>query len=293
MKYLEENDLDDVIGRIKKKKVGKRITMLVVSLFFSAIVYNLFLLPVNLVTGGAGGIATITNYVYGIDPALMILIVSITCALLSLMYLGPEVTAVTILASVLYPFFVKITEPLTDIIQMDYSDMFTITLFAGVLNGIANGIMYKTGYNNGGLPVISQILEKYCKIPIAKTSAVINITVVLIGGVFFGSTNVMYAIILIYLNSIIINKVLLGISNNKAFYIITSEEDQIKNYIIRTLGHSVTVFDVKGGFLNKKNKVVLTVVPSREYYRVTEGIKIIDKDAFFVVTDAYEVVGGK
>lgn len=285
--------MDDVIGRIKKKKVGKRITMLVVSLFFSAIVYNLFLLPVNLVTGGAGGIATITNYVYGIDPALMILIVSITCALLSLMYLGPEVTAVTILASVLYPFFVKITEPLTDIIQMDYSDMFTITLFAGVLNGIANGIMYKTGYSNGGLPVISQILEKYCKIPIAKTSAVINITVVLIGGVFFGSTNVMYAIILIYLNSIIINKVLLGISNNKAFYIITSEEDQIKNYIIRTLGHSVTVFDVKGGFLNKKNKVVLTVVPSREYYRVTEGIKIIDKDAFFVVTDAYEVVGAK
>ena len=283
----------DVIGIIKKKKVGKRITMLVVSLFFSAIVYNLFLLPVNLVTGGAGGIATITNYVYGIDPALMILIISITCALLSLMYLGPEVTAVTILASVLYPFFVKITEPLTDIIQMDYSDMFTITLFAGVLNGIANGIMYKTGYNNGGLPVISQILEKYCKIPIAKTSAVINITVVLIAGVFFGSTNVMYAIILIYLNSIIINKVLLGISNNKAFYIITSEEDQIKNYIIRTLGHSVTVFDVKGGFLNKKNKVVLTVVPSREYYRVTEGIKIIDKDAFFVVTDAYEVVGAK
>ncbi len=285
--------MDDVIGRLKKKKVGKRITMLVVSLFFSAIVYNLFLLPVNLVTGGAGGIATITNYVYGIDPALMILIVSITCALLSLMYLGPEVTAVTILASVLYPFFVKITEPLTDIIQMDYSDMFTITLFAGVLNGIANGLMYKTGYNNGGLPVISQILEKYCKIPIAKTSAVINITVVLIAGVFFGSTNVMYAIILIYLNSIIINKVLLGISNNKAFYIITSEEDQIKNYIIRTLGHSVTVFNVKGGFLNKKNKVVLTVVPSREYYRVTEGIKIIDKDAFFVVTDAYEVVGGK
>lgn len=285
--------MDDVIGRIKKKKVGKRIIMLVVSLFFSAIVYNLFLLPVNLVTGGAGGIATITNYVYEIDPALMILIVSITCALLSLMYLGPEVTAVTILASVLYPFFVKITEPLTDIIQMDYSDMFTITLFAGVLNGIANGIMYKTGYNNGGLPVISQILEKYCKIPIAKTSAVINITVVLIAGVFFGSTNVMYAIILIYLNSIIINKVLLGISNNKAFYIITSEEDQIKNYIIRTLGHSVTVFDVKGGFLNKKNKVVLTVVPSREYYRVTEGIKIIDKDAFFVVTDAYEVVGAK
>ena len=153
--------------------------------------------------------------------------------------------------------------------------------------------VYKTGYNNGGLPVISQILEKYYKIPIATTSAIINITVVLIGGVFFGWTNVMYAIILIYLNTIIINKVLLGISNNKAFYIITSEEKEIKDYIIKTLDHSVTIFDVKGGFLNKKNKVVLTVVPTREYYRVTEGIKAIDKDAFFVVTDAYEVMGGE
>ena len=82
--------------------------MLIFSLFFSAIVYNLFLLPVNLVTGGSGGIATITNYVYGIDPALMILIVSLICALLSFMYLGTRVTAVTILASIIYPFFVEI-----------------------------------------------------------------------------------------------------------------------------------------------------------------------------------------
>ena len=285
--------MDEIVEKLKYKNVGKRIAMLIFSLFFSAIVYNLFLLPVNLVTGGSGGIATITNYVYGIDPALMILIVSLICALLSFMYLGTRVTAVTILASIIYPFFVEITEPLVNIVKIDYSDMFIITIFAGVLNGIANGLMYKTGYNNGGLPVISQILEKYYKISIATTSAIINITVVLIGGVFFGWTNVMYAIILIYLNTIIINKVLLGISNNKAFYIITSEEKEIKDYIIKTLDHSVTIFDVKGGFLNKKNKVVLTVVPTREYYRVTEGIKAIDKDAFFVVTDAYEVVGGK
>ena len=285
--------MDEIVEKLKYKNVGKRIAMLIFSLFFSAIVYNLFLLPVNLVTGGSGGIATITNYVYGVDPALMILIVSLICALLSFMYLGTRVTAVTILASIIYPFFVEITEPLVNIVKIDYSDMFIITIFAGVLNGIANGLMYKTGYNNGGLPVISQILEKYYKIPIATTSAIINITVVLIGGVFFGWTNVMYAIILIYLNTIIINKVLLGISNNKAFYIITSEEKEIKDYIIKTLDHSVTIFDVKGGFLNKKNKVVLTVVPTREYYRVTEGIKAIDKDAFFVVTDAYEVVGGK
>ena len=66
-----------------------------------------------------------------------------------------------------------------------------------------------------------------------------------------------------------------------------------KEYIIETLKHNVTTFEVKGGFLDKNRKVMLTVIPSREYYRVTEGIKEIDKDAFFVVTDSYTVEGAK
>ena len=117
--------------------------------------------------------------------------------------------------------------------------------------------------------------------------------IVLVGAYFFGITNALYAIIFLYINGIVLDKVLLGISNNKAFYIITSKDDEIKEYIIETLKHNVTTFEVKGGFLDKNRKVMLTVIPSREYYRVTEGIKEIDKDAFFVVTDSYTVEGAK
>ena len=86
---------------------------------------------------------------------------------------------------------------------------------------------------------------------------------------------------------------MLGTSNNKAFYIITEKEKEVKEYIIENLKHSVTTFDVKGGLLESKRKVILTVVPSREYYRLTEGIKKIDKNAFFTVTDSYQVEGAK
>lgn len=285
--------MQNATEKIFQKKRFKKYAMLIVSLLINAIVYNLFLLPVNLVTGGAGGIATITKYVYDIDPALMIFIISAACGILSLLYLGIESTAITIAAVIIYPLFVKITSPITELVFINYSDLFVIVIYSGIIGGIANGIMYKSGYNSGGTSVISQILKKYYNIPIATTSGIINSIIVIIGALFFGWTKAMYALILVYINSLVINKILLGISNNKAFYIITSETDKIKDYIIRTLGHSVTVFDVKGGFLSKKNNVVLTVIPTREYYRVTEGIKMIDNQAFFVVTDAYEVIGGK
>lgn len=284
---------EEIVKKVKTKKIVSRTIMMLISLLMSALIYNIFLLPTNLVTGGVNGIATITNYVYGIEPSVMIFLVSIACLILSFMYLGVERTVGTLVATLLYPVFIELTSFFTKNIYIDTSDLLVISIFIGIIGGIANGLMYKTGFSNGGLPIISQILSEYFKIPLSKSILAINTIIVLIGGVFFGPIMVMYAIIILYINSIMIGKVLLGISNNKAFYIVTTEEKEVKDYIINKMKHSVTIFDVKGAFLEKKRKVLLTVIPTKEYFRVTEGIKMIDSKAFFVATDAYEVAGGK
>ena len=285
--------MENILTKITKKKKLKRIFLMSISLLLSAVLYNMFLLPLNLVTGGTNGIATITNYVYGINPAFMILILSVACAIFSFMYLGVKRTMGTLVASLVYPLLVQLTSPLNNLMKGEPVDVLLMVLFAGVLSGIANGLMYKTGYSNGGFPVVSQVLFEKKHISVAKSSLVINVTIVLIGAMFFGTTNALYAIIFLYINNIILDKVLLGINNNKAFYIITKEEEKIKKYIIKTLGHNVTTFEVKGGYLDKDRKVILSVIPSREYYEVTEGIKEIDETAFFVVTDSYQVEGAK
>lgn len=285
--------MKDIAKVLKKQNKAYRMVLIILSLVINALMYNLFLLPLSLVTGGTPGVATITYYLYNFDPAIMLLILSITCAIISFMYLGVERTVGTLLASIFYPALVKLTSPLAGYFTSEGSDILLLVIFAGVLSGLANGLMYKSGYSNGGFPVISQILYEKKQISIAKSSLAINVTIVLIGAFFFGITNALYAIIFLYINNLVLDRVLLGISNNKAFYIITNKEDEVKDYIIKTLSHTVTVFDVKGGFLDSKRKVMLTVIPSREYYRVTEGLKSIDNSVFFVVTDSYQVEGAK
>lgn len=285
--------MEDILTSIKKQKRLQKFGLALISLTMSALIYNIFLLPLNIVSGGVSGVATITNHLYDIDPSLMIFILSAACSIISLMYLGFEQTAGTIVASIIYPLLVKITAPIATLIPIETNDIFIIVIFAGVLSGIASGLFYRSGYVNCGFPVICKVLYQNFKIAISKSTLVINVIVVFFGGIFFGSLNAMYAVILLYISSLVMDKVILGISNNKAFYIITSEEDEVKEYLIDKLHHNVTTFDVKGGFLEKKRKVLLSVIPSREYYKVTEGIKNIDKEAFFVVTDSYEVIGGK
>ena len=284
--------MNAIYETIKGKNKISRMILMIISLLLNAILYNLFLLPLNLVTGGTPGIATITHYVYGINPSIMLFILSLACVIISFLYLGKERTMGTILALFMYPILVQLTSPLNKVVSSE-PDILLFVIFAGVISGVSNGLMYKTGYSNGGFPIISQILFEKYQISIAKSSLFINVTIVIIGSIFFGATTALYAIIFLYINNIVLDKVLLGISNNKAFYIITENEEKVKEYILQTLGHDVTVFDVKGGFKEKKRRVLMTIIPSREYYRVTEGIRIIDKNVFFVATDSYQVEGAK
>ena len=276
-----------------QKKLWYRYSVLIISLFFSAIVFNLFLYPTNLVTGGMNGVAIIVNHLFNLDPALIIFIGSLILLGLSYLLLGLGQTAGSVVATLVYPLFVELTEPISKLIIIDTSDLILMSILIGLLLGITNGLMYKVGFSNGGLNIISQILYKYFHLSLGKTTMFINLIVVLIGGFYFGFNMMLYALIIIFISSFVIDKVILGISNNKAFYITTTEEEKIKDYLINTLHHTVTIFDVKGGFLKKKRKVLLAVVPTRDYFKLKEGIKEIDPKAFFVATDAYEVGGGK
>ncbi len=284
--------MDEIVKIINKKKRIIRFIILFVSLLLSAIVYNLLLLPMNLVTGGVQGVATITKALYGINPAIMIFLLSAACIIISFLYLGKEKTMAAIAVSVIFPLLIELTSPIGHLFPRD-ADTLLLVIFAGVLGGVASGLIYKTGYNNGGFSIIAQIIFEYKKISIAKSNLVINSLIVILGAFFFGSNNALYAIVYLYITSIVTDKVLLGISNNKAFYIMTDQEDKVNDYIMKELGHSVTIFDVKGAFLEQKRRVLLTIIPSREYYRFTEGIKEIDPDVFFVVTDSYQAKGAK
>lgn len=283
----------NILEIIRKKRLITRYLMLIISLFISACYFNLLQLPSKIVTGGTSGVSIILNSYFGLEPSGVIFILSIVLVLIGFIFLGIEKTSGAIVSTIVYPIFIKLTANISNYITVDLSDKILISIFLGILAGTTSGIVYKAGFSNGGFSIISEIVSKYKKIPISNTSFIINLIIVVAGGVSFGWTMVMYAIIILYINSIVLDKVLIGVSKNKALYIITSEEDTIKDYIINTLKHGVTIFDVKGAFLEKKRKVLMTVIPNREYFRLKEGIKEIDKNAFFIVTDAYQVYGGE
>lgn len=285
--------MGNILKVVYKKHKIKRYFQLFVGLLLMAFAFNLFILPNDLVFGGVSGIGIIVTHYVNIDFSLFVLIVSVFLLILSYILLGKEVSRNSVLGSILFPIFLKLTSLVTSYINLDMSDQLLFALVGGVVYGFGAGLVFKAGFTTGGTDILNQILSKYAKISIGNSMLIIDGLIVISGAFVFGFLKFMYAIIILYIISILTDKVLIGISESKAFYIITSKKEEVCDFVINELNHSITTMDAKGGFSNKKNSVLFTVIPTKEYFKFKQGIKMIDKDAFFTVIDAYEVMGGE
>ena len=269
-----------------------RMVGLVFGALLLAINYNLFLLPNNLVIGGTSGLSIIfQNY---INPTIFINVATIALLIISLLFLGKEYTKKTIVGSLLFLLFISLTKDFCeDIAGAINIDEFIVTvILVGILYGISNGIIFKTGYTTGGTDVIIRLLTKYLKIPEGKSTIYTNATIILLGGVSFGIAKVIYAFFVLYISSYLIDKIIIGISDSKVFYVYTTEGSKVKDVILETFKTGFTILPTLGGYSHEKGELIMCVVNSRDYYQFKELVLKLDPNAFMLINDCYDVNGG-
>ncbi len=277
---------------INHKIKVKELIEFIIGCFLVALAFNLFMSPNNLVAGGVSGFSLILKHFFGLNPSTIISISNIFLIILSFIILGKEKTKMTILGSILFPVFVSLTEHLSTYISFKESEMILISVFGGALQGLGAGLIFRAGYSTGGTDILNMIVSKIFKISLGNSMFFTDGLIILGGAFVFGFNHLMYSLIILYLISNLTDKVVLGISDSKAFYIITSKEKEVKDFVINELKHGITELSAKGGYNSKNQTVLMSVIPTREYYKLKEGIHNIDKDAFFVAMDSYEVKGG-
>ena len=282
---------DNFIKSINKKGRIIRAAQFLTGVTIVALAFNLLVLPSKIVYG-MNGVGVMLNSIYGIDPSLVILIGSSILLILSYFTLGKMKTINSILGTLSVPILIKLTENINHYVVINQDDSLLIVLMGAALTGFGLGLVFKSGFSTGGTDILNQIVSKYFKMSLGNAMFFTDGLIIVCGIFVFGWTNFMYSILSLYIISIMTDKVVLGISNSKAFYIITEHETDVKRFITQYLNHGVTVLDVRGGYTGNNKKMIMCIIPTKEYYLFKEGISNIDPKAFFVVTDSYEVSGG-
>jgi len=290
IKYFRKKKIDNIVETVKKKNAPRRYSMLILGCVIVAFAFNLFFLKYNIVCFGVSGIAIVFSK-FGINPSLFIFVANVLLMIVAYFVLGLENTKNQLVGALCYPIFVELTSLITDKIDLGNVEMIVIAILGGVFAGIGYGLIYKSNFSTGGTDVIIAIICKYLKLSMGTAGLIVNATIVAIGKFVFPWSTVLYAILVSYLISIFTDKVLLGISKSKAFYIVVDKkkDDLIRDFLISLPGVGTTVIDAEGGYSNDDQTLLLAVVPTRDYFIVKEGLKEIDNKIFFLVCDSYEV----
>jgi len=288
IKRIRENKINEIIKEVSKKNLFIRYFWLIVGCFIASFGFNVFFLQYDLVCTGISGLSVVLQNYF--EPSKLILIVNIFLLILSYLLLGKEKTKNSIIGSLILPIFIALTEKLIPFFNLEGLELTVIAIIGAVLSGFGYGIIFKNGFTTGGTDILNQIVSKYSKMSIGNSMILVDGLVVLSAKITFGWETVLYGFVILYIISTITDKVILVISQSKAFYIVTDKEEEIKKFLLSVNNAGLTIINSKGGLSNSKHQMLLAVVPSRSYYLVKEGLKAIDKEIFFLACDAYEVI---
>lgn len=287
-------DYKELTEIVQSKNFWPRLFIMIFGILILAVTYNTFLLHYDLVIGGTSGLAIIVKELFEINPALFIFIVELFLLALSFFLLGAKTTGMTIVGSLLFPLFISITSTPCEILanSMEFDSMMIIALISGLLFGVGSGLVYKMGYSTGGSDIIMQIINKYCNISSGIALFISNVVIIIAGAFIFGLNKAIYGIIIIVINSILVDKIMLGISSSKVFYISTKKPDEIKG-LINTMKTGFTLLKAEGGHSKSRNDLIMCVISTKDYYMFKNVVQQVDPEAFIIITDCYEVYGGK
>lgn len=247
--------------------------------------------PNGIAFGGLTGVAQIVNYLV---PALPI---GVTVIVLNvpLFILGWKLIGGRLLVSSLYAMFISsvFIDLLTPLRVWEPMEPLLACIFGGLLLGLSLGLIFQQGATTGGTDLMARLLKlKLAWLPMGKLLMGIDLAVILAVAAAFRTLNAaLYGLVALYISTIVMDGVLYGLDNAKVAYIISDQNKEISDVLVKEMDRGVTILHGQGAYTGAEKNVLMCAFKQREIAAIKAAVKGIDPAAFVIVCNAHEVLG--
>ena len=206
--------------------------------------------------------------------------------------MGYQIIIKTIIATLLSSAMIDIMVPYLPQYQGD--PLITI-VFGGCLAGLGLALILMRGGTTGGTELAANLLTLHIHgFSLGKFIMAIDLIIVLVSAVVYHDyESPLYAILVIYITSKVIDAVIYGSDSGtgKMMFIISPKNNEIARRIMDDLERGVTELKSRGAYSGNEGTVLFCAVGRQEVHKTYDIIHEIDPDAFIVVDDASEITG--
>jgi len=284
---------ETVLKKMKRRQEVCEWAKVILGALMMALSLNMFFEPVGMVVGGVTGVGIIIKELtskmdFEIPLAVTNLVINIPLLIAGMVIKGRRFMLKTVVSTVLLSGFLTLTEG----IRLGVEDPILITVFGGVLLGAGTGLVLAGAATTGGTDLFAALVQtKLRHISTIRLLQIIDSLVVLGGAVVFGLSTALYAVIGLYISTMVGDHLIEGFHRAKAVYIITPQWAKIAQEILRQLERGVTGLESRGMYTGEERKMLFCVVSVKELIKIKKIVYGEDSRAFLIVSDAREVLG--
>ena len=276
-----------------------RIVAAVVGELIAAAALNLFIVPLNLYTGGIMGVCqlirTLLQTHLGVAlgaydiAGILYFLANIPILLFAYKALGLGLVAKTIICTVSYSLFYSIipipSAPIVD-------NYLTACLLGGILTGIGSGIVLTCGCSSGGLDVIGLCLSKRGSgFTVGKFSLTFNVFLYTACLILFSPEVAIYSVIYNFFTSMVLDRMHQQNVNVMAMIFTHADEHILGQFIIDNLGRGVTYWNGTGAYTGQGVHVLCVSLSKYEIEELLHAVRTIDPQAFLTVQEGVRIYG--
>ena len=200
-------------------------------------------------------------------------------------YIGKRFTGYSIIVIILSSFFVDILPS-----YLFTKDVLLISVFGGILNGVAISLCLNVGATTGGTDFISIFLSHQKGIDAWNYILVGNVIMLVVAGALFGWSIALYSIIYQFCSTQVI-QIMYKRYQKQTLFIISDKSNEIYLAIRDLTNHDATLFRGIGCYEEKERTLIYSVINSEAKRELIPLIRSIDPHAFINVVKTEELDG--
>lgn len=289
MEMIEEGE-EERMGKSKGKELAIDIVVDIVGNMLIAIgVYN-FAANSGFPVAGISGIALIFYHLFGLPIGVMTVVLNIPIILLCYKLLGKEFLLRSLKTMIIAWPLMDIVAPMLPVYS---GDRMLSAICVGVFSGLGYALIYLRNSSTGGADfIIMSIRALKPHLSIGKIAFITDVVIVGLGGVLFGDTDsIIYGLILTYILSTVVDKVMYGIDAGKMTLVVTDHSKEVAAKIDEMTERGCTFLRGVGSYSGEEKMVVMCACSNKEMHKVQKAVKEVDNRAFLIMMESNEVRG--
>ena len=278
---------------------GLRLVVAVIGELIAAAALNLFIVPLNLYTGGLMGVCqllrTLAADYLGMNfgaydvAGILYFLLNIPIVLLAYKNLGRAFVAKPLICTVAFSLFYSlIPSPSVPIVD----DYLTACLLGGILAGVGGGLVLTCGASGGGLDIVGLYLSKRgSQFTVGKFSLSFNAVLYTACLFLFSPEVAIYSVIYNFFTAMVLDRMHQQNVSIQALIFTKGDEDALARFIIENLGRSVTYWEGVGAYTGEDVHVLCVCLSKFEIEELVHAVHSIDPHAFVTTQEGTRIYG--